>query len=129
LQEQFAVFSECKPLAIGIDKQLIARLPDIDRKTLRVALGIHTHSLRYLKGMEKASNRYDLDNNAGDALNESHRTHATQALRDRAKKAAERRRAEETARKAEVARREEQEAERQRSQKLEQLAAKFSRRG
>lgn len=129
LQEKFAVFGECKPLAIGIDKQLIARLPDINRKALRIALGIHTNSLRYLKGMEKATNRYDLDNNPGDALTDAHRTHATQVLRERAKKTAERRRAEEATRKAEAAKRAEQEAEHRRTEKLQELAAKFSRRG
>lgn len=49
LQTEFPVFRESQPLSIGIDKQLLAQRPDLDRKILRVALGIHTNSLRYLK--------------------------------------------------------------------------------
>ncbi len=39
LQEQYAVFRDCLPLAIGIDKQLFTRQTDLNRKTLRIALG------------------------------------------------------------------------------------------
>lgn len=31
LQKEFQVINECQPLAIGIDKQVIASLPDISR--------------------------------------------------------------------------------------------------
>ena len=41
LQVQHPVFRDALPLAIGIDKQILARQPDVDRKTLRVALGLH----------------------------------------------------------------------------------------
>ena len=55
LQERFAVFRDCRPLAIGIDKQVLAAVPDLDRKTLRVALRMHVGSLRYLKAMQQAT--------------------------------------------------------------------------
>jgi ProP effector len=132
-QEEFAVFREYQPLAIGIDKQLAARLPELNRKVLRIALGIHTNSLRYLKGMEKATVRFDLDGNQAAEVTEEHRAHATQLLRERLKKEAERRKvqrdAEQAQRKAEQAQREAEQAERQRTEKLNQLTAKFSRRG
>ena len=132
-QEQFAVFRDCMPLAIGIDKQLIARLPQLDRKVLRTALGIHTNSLRYLKVMAKATARMDLDGNAAGEVTETHRTHASTTLQERSKKEDERRKAErkadEAKRKAEAAQREADRAERQRAEKLSQLAAKFSRGG
>lgn len=118
LQGKFAVFREYMPLAIGIDKQLRARLPELDRKVLRAALGIHTNSLRYLKGMEKATVRFDLDGNAADEVAETHRAHASEILRERFKKAAAQRKAE----------REAEEAARQSAEKLNQLAAKFSHR-
>ena len=51
LQEKYAVFRDCQPLVIGIDKQLQAREPDVNRKTMRIALGLHTNSSRYLKSM------------------------------------------------------------------------------
>ena len=74
LQEKFTVFGEFLPLAIGIDKQLIAQMPDVSRKSLRTALGIHTNSLRYLKGMEKATVRFNLDGSNADEVTDVHRT-------------------------------------------------------
>lgn len=117
-QEKFAVFRDHQPLAIGIDKQLLARQPELDRKVLRTALRIHTNSTPYLKAMGKATVRFDLDGNAADEVSEEHRSHAATTLNERFKKVAEQRKAQ----------REAEEAERRRSAKLEQLAAKFSRR-
>ena len=117
LQDSFPVFREYSALAIGIDKQILARQPDFDRKTLRIALGMHTNSLRYLKSMEKATNRLDLDGNSVAEVAEDHRKHATETLRERFKKDAERRKA---LREAEA-------LERQRSEKLSQLVEKFGK--
>jgi ProP effector len=119
LQEKFPAFREYMPLAIGIDKQLAAQLPDVNRKVLRIALGIHTKSLRYLKGMEKATARFDLDGNSAEEVTEAHRAHASEILRERFKKVAEQRKAQ----------REAEEATRKHTEKLNQLAAKFSRHG
>jgi ProP effector len=122
LQTEFPAFRDFLPLSIGIDKQLLAKMPDLDRKTMRTALGIHTGSLRYLKVMEKAKIRYDLDGTAGAEVTDTHRAHATQVLQDRFKKEAERKKAERDAAAAE-------EAARVRADKLNQLTAKFSRKG
>jgi ProP effector len=124
IQEKFAVFGDFLPLAIGIDKQLIALMPDVSRKSLRTALGIHTNSLRYLKGMEKATVRFNLDGTQAAEVTEEHRAHATTTLKERFKKNAEQRK---TQRQAEEAQRKAEEAEHQRAEKLSQLAAKFSR--
>ena len=126
LQQNFSVFRDYSPLAIGIDKQLLARCAEIDRKTLRIALGIHTHSLRYLKVMEKATHRLDLDGKVGEEVTPEHRNHASEVLRERFKKDAERRRAQ---REAEAAERKAAAAERQRSEKLNLLVEKFGRPG
>ncbi|MFC4932184.1 ProQ/FINO family protein [Massilia sp. GCM10023247] len=120
LQQQFPAFRDCLPLAIGIDKQLLARLPGLDRKTMRAALGIHTGSMRYLRSMEKATVRYDLDGVAGAEVTDTHRSHAKEQLQLRFKKEADRKKAE----KAAAA---EAEAARLRQEKLQQLASKFSR--
>ena len=117
LQERFPVFRDCMPLAIGIDKQLLARIPDLDRKLLRIALGIHTHSLRYLRAMEKATVRFDLEGNATDAVTDTHRAHAAKTISERFKKDAERRKAQ----------REAEAQARQRTEKLGQLVEKFGR--
>jgi ProP effector len=120
LQQQFAAFRNCLPLEIGIDKQLLARMPGLNRKLMRAALGIHTGSMRYLRAMEKATVRYDLDGKAGAEVTDTHRQHAKELLQQRFKKEAERKKAE---RDAAV----EAEAERKRQEKLQQLATKFSR--
>jgi ProP effector len=120
LQQQFTAFRNCLPLAIGIDKQVLARMPNLNRKLMRAALGIHTGSMRYLRAMEKATVRYDLDGNPGAEVTETHRQHARELLQERFKKEADRKRAE---REAAV----QAEAERKRQEKLQQLASKFSR--
>jgi ProP effector len=120
LQQQFAAFRNCLPLEIGIDKQLLARMPDLNRKLMRAALGIHTGSMRYLRAMEKATVRYDLDGKAGAEVTDTHRQHAKELLQQRFKKEAERKKAERDAAA-------EQEAERKRQEKLQQLASKFAR--
>jgi ProP effector len=124
-QEQYAVFRECKPLAIGIDKQLMERVPGLTRRVLRMALGIHTSSLRYLKAMEKATVRYDLDDQVREDVTDEHRKHASQTLRERFKKNAEQKRTQQAAAKAEQ---DAAEAAQRRADKLNQLTAKFSKR-
>jgi ProP effector len=117
LQTQYPAFRDCLPLAIGIDKQLNAELPEISRKVLRIALGIHTNSLRYLRAMEKATHRFDLTGKETDEVTAVHRTHATEILRERFKKDAEQRKAQKAA----------AEAARIHAEKLAQLSEKFSR--
>jgi ProP effector len=96
-------------------------MPGLNRKTMRAALGIHTGSMRYLRAMEKATVRYDLDGNAGAEVTDTHRQHAKELLQERFKKEAERKKAE-----RELAAKEE--ADRKHQEKLTQLASKFSRR-
>ena len=120
LQQEFPAFRDCLPLAIGIDKQLLAQMPDLNRKAMRAALGIHTGSMRYLRVMEKAKVRYNLDGSPGAEVTDTHRQHAKEQLQERFKKEAERKKAERDAAAAE-------EANRQRQEKLNALAAKFSR--
>jgi len=121
LQQEFKAFRDCLPLAIGVDKQVLARLPGLNRKTMRAALGIHTGSMRYLRAMEKATVRYDLDGNPGAEVTDTHRLHAKELLQQRFKKEADRKKAE---RDAAV----QAEADRKRQEKLQQLASKFAKR-
>ena len=133
LRQRFPAFAQCLPLAIGIDKLLLAEMPEISRKTLRVALNMHTNSSRYLKAMATATVRFDLAGSpAGDVLDE-HRTRATEMLKERFKKEREQRNA---ARLAEDVKRRADEAQRKieaeanaRTEKLQLLAAKFSGKG
>jgi ProP effector len=120
LQQQYVPFRDCLPLSIGIDKQIVAAIPEINRKLMRAALGIHTSSQRYLRAMEKATIRYNLDGTTGAEITDTHRKHAKEVLQERFKKEADRRKAERDAAA-------EEEAAKRRQEKLEALTAKFSR--
>lgn len=120
LQQEYPAFRDCLPLSIGIDKQLQARMPGLDKKVMRAALGIHTGSMRYLRAMEKAKVRHDLDGTPGAEVPEAHRLHAKEQLQQRFKKEAERKKAEREAA-------QEEENNRKRQEKLQALASKFSK--
>lgn len=117
LQARFDVFRNFSPLAIGIDKQVLAQLPELNKKALRLAMRSHTISTRYLKAMEKGSVRLNLDGSEADAVTDENRQHAAELLRERFKKQVEQR-------KAAAA---EALAEQRRQEKLQQLADKFGR--
>ncbi len=125
LQGRFDVFRNFRPLAIGIDKQLIAQQPDVNRKALRQALRSHTMSTRYLKEMQVASARLNLDGSAAGEITDEARTHSGDLLRERFKTQAEQRRAAAAAAGAAEA---EARAEQRRQEKLAHLAEKFGRR-
>ena len=117
LQEKFQVFRDYMPLAIGIDKQVLAQEGSLNRKALRMALGMHTNSYRYLKSMESAKQRFNLDGSDGGEVPAEHRKHAAEILRERFKKEIARRKAQKEA----------EAQERQRAEKLNQLMQKFGK--
>jgi len=116
LQRQYPIMREAKPMAIGIDAEILAAMPDLERRTLRTALRMHTGSTRYLKSMARETRRYNLAGEAVAEIADEHRERAKVMLKQRNQKREE----EEKARR-------EKEAEQRRSEKLEQLAARFSR--
>jgi ProP effector len=117
LQARYDVFRNFSPLAIGIDKQLFAELPELSKKSLRLAMRSHTMATRYLKEMEKATHRLNLDGTPAGEVTDENRQHATELLKERFKKQAEQRKAVEAAAKAEALK----------QQKLQQLTEKFAR--
>jgi ProP effector len=117
LQTRFDVFRNFSPLAIGIDKQVFALLPEVSKKSLRLAMRSHTISTRYLKEMEKGTVRLNLDGTPAGEVTDENRQHAAEQLRERFKKQAEQRKAAEVQAKAEQ----------RRQGKLNQLAEKFGR--
>lgn len=121
LQAEFPVFRDCKPLAIGIHKQLMERKPDLDKNMVRVALHGHTASTRYLKALTQGAPRLDLDGQPAGEVTVEQQELAVKTLRDRIKLVKERQKADEAQRKAE-----EEAAIRQ--TKLQQLAEKFGKR-
>lgn len=125
LQEMSPTFREFKPLALRIDKTVMARFPELDRKVVRTAMRMHTASTRYLKAMEKATHRFDFDGNQDGEVSEEHRAHAAQTLKERFADAARRKREKQ---KEDEARRRAEEAEQRKAEKLQQLMSKFSSR-
>ncbi|MDP2824821.1 MAG: ProQ/FINO family protein [Sulfuritalea sp.] len=121
----FAVFRDGRPLALGIHKAIMERMPEVDTAQLRLAMRIHTASTRYLKTLLATRERFDLDGNPAGEVTEEQREVASTTLRERFRKVADRRKAEEQALK-EAQR--EQEAQQKRQEKLAQLAARFNRR-
>nr|MBL8409910.1 osmoprotectant transporter activator [Dechloromonas sp.] len=126
LQTRFDVFRNHSPLAIGIDKQVLAQWPEVEKKALRLAMRNHTISTRYLKEMEKATVRLNLDGTPAGEVTDENRQHANELLRERFKKQAEQRKAADAAAKAAEAA---AKAEQMRAAKLSQLAEKFGRKG
>lgn len=112
LYAEFPAFRDYRPLAIGIHKALTERFPDLDKGQARTALHFHTGTTRYLKAIVEGAPRCDLDGNAAGVVTAEQQALAVATLRERFKKAAERRKAEQEAR--------------QRQEKLEQLAQKFN---
>ncbi|HEX8981109.1 MAG TPA: ProQ/FINO family protein [Parasulfuritortus sp.] len=114
LVASFPVFRDAQPLAIGIHKKILERMPELTKAQVGRALKIHTGSTRYLKVLSNAEQRFDLDGNPAGEVTAEQRDAATKLVKDRFKKAAERRKAEEQTK--------------QHQAKLQQLAEKFNSR-
>lgn len=62
------VFKECKPLKVGIDKELLLLIritrPDLNYSVrfLKRILTIHTHNVKYLSSFLKHTHRFDINN-------------------------------------------------------------------
>lgn len=124
LQTASPTFRDCKPLAIRIDTAIMERFPEFEKKTLRSALRMHTAFTRYLKAMERASERFDLDGNVAGEVTEEQRAHASTTLKERFAAVAKQQRAK---REEEEAARKKEEAERRKHEKLQQLVSKFGK--
>ena len=119
----FPIIAKAEPLAIGIDKSLFERVPDLPRKHLRTALRTHTASTRYLKAVVRSPHRFDLDGQPAGEISEEQRMHAKALLDERFAKMATQRKEQEAKAKAQAI--EARKAERK-TQKLNALVEKFS---
>lgn len=121
LAKAFPVIREQRPLALGIHLAIIARMPEVPEKDVRLALKQHTASTRYLKTLSNSDVRYDLDGNPAGVVEPEQRQRALDTVLTRLRQGAERRRAELIAKKQveELA---------QRQEKLLKLAQKFNNR-
>ncbi len=119
LYAEFPVFRDYRPLAIGIHKSLMERIPELDKGQVRTALHAHTAMTRYLKVIVAGAPRFDLDGNVSGEVTAEQQALAVATLRERFKKGAERR-------KAELEAQQREEEARLRQEKLEKLAQKFN---
>ncbi len=117
LQAESPAFRECKPLALKIDASILTRFPEFDRKNLRIALRMFTASTKYLKAVERGTERFDLDGKPAGEVTAEQREHAATTLKERFAAVAKQQRE----------KREAEEAERRREEKLRQLVSKFGR--
>lgn len=97
LISSFSVFRDCQPLAIGIHKIIKQQRPDIDSQQLRMAMRTHTASTRYLKALSQSDTRLGLDGSPAGEITAEQRQQAKDTLRERFKKIAERKKAEQQA--------------------------------
>jgi len=112
LYAEIPVFRDYQPLAIGIHKSLMERFPEIDKGQVRTVMHFHTGTTRYLKAIIEGAPRFDLDGNPSGVVTAEQQAQAATTLRERSKKGAERRKAEQEAQ--------------QRQEKLVKLAEKFN---
>lgn len=120
LAATFPIFAEAKPLAIGVHKVILERLPELTKDLVSKALKRHTATTRYLKAVAKGGQRFDLDGNAAGEITDEQRDAAAKLVNDRQQRAADKRKAEEAQRREEA-------KTKQRQEKLQQLADKFSK--
>jgi ProP effector len=114
LSSKFPVFHDYKPLAIGIHKAIRLQLPELSEGALRVALKSYTASTKYLKAVANGTQRFDLGGNPAGEITAEQRQLALQTIKERFRKAAERKKA--------------AQENQERQEKLLKLAEKFNQR-
>ena len=62
IAEHIYVFKHFKPLAIGIDQDLITALPQYDPALIARVLANHCRRPRYIKSLARGGKRFDLNN-------------------------------------------------------------------
>lgn len=87
-QERFRDYS-----ALALSRRLVLLTQADLGKVLRLALGMHTNSARYLKTMEKAPAPESTWQSIVAEVPDGHHQHASEVIRERFKKDAERRKA------------------------------------
>ena len=112
LYAEFPVFRDHLPLSIGIHKAFSERIPGLAKGQVWAAMQQHTGSTRYLKALVEGAPRFDLDGNPAGEVTAEQQAQAVKTLKERFKKAADRRKAELEAQ--------------QHQAKLQQLADKFN---
>ena len=86
LRERYPVFRECRPLALGSGREILAAAPDlgVSKLALRRWLRLWTHSTAYLKALATAGAvRHALDGTPGDPVTPDQQEHALAEVKRR----------------------------------------------
>lgn len=62
IYNKYDVFKRFKPLAVGIDQDLVTALPQFDPALIARVLANHCRRPRYLKALARGGKRFDLNN-------------------------------------------------------------------
>ena len=62
IYSKYDVFKRFKPLAVGIDQDLVVALPQFDPSLIARVLANHCRRPRYLKSLARGGKRFDLNN-------------------------------------------------------------------
>ena len=62
IYSKYDVFKRFKPLAVGIDQDLVAALPQFDPSLIARVLANHCRRPRYLQSLARGGQRFDLNN-------------------------------------------------------------------
>lgn len=60
IYKKFDVFSKFKPLAVGIEQELVAALPQFDAELIKRVLFNHCRRPKYLKSVARGGKRFNL---------------------------------------------------------------------
>lgn len=86
LRERYPVFRECRPLALGSGREILAAAPDlgVSKLALRRWLNLWVNRTPYLRALATdGAVRYALDGSPGDPVSLDHQEHALAELKRR----------------------------------------------
>lgn len=128
LRTHIPVFTKSLPLALRIDKALLARYPELPRKLVLSTLRLHVYTTAYLRNVKAGHPRFDLLGQIAQEMDEAHREYAKELLHQREQKHEEERKKKREALRElkEKAKKEAQETQRK-QEKLSQLVERFGK--
>lgn len=79
LYSKYEVFSRFKPLAVGIETELAAALPQFSPELIARALANHCRRPRYIKALARGGKRFNLQNRFQGEVTAEEQQHAQQS--------------------------------------------------
>lgn len=76
IYKKFDVFAKFKPLALGVEEELIAALPQFDAELIKRVMGNHCRRPKYLKSLARGGKRFDLKGKFKGEVSESEQQYA-----------------------------------------------------